>query len=121
MNKGTAGSTSKIFGLEAENGSWFMATGFYRINYKQVTTTMSGPCDKYGWYDVAEVPWAMYYRNLYAIHGAYWHEDFGIPKSKGCTNMAPADAKWLFHWTKPNRPIGWHSVRDAGTHVWFSS
>lgn len=95
-------------------------TGFYRINYKQVTTTMSGPCDKYGWYDVAEVPWAMYYRNLYAIHGAYWHEDFGIPKSKGCTNMAPADAKWLFHWTKPNRPVGWHSIRDAGTHVWFS-
>ncbi len=95
--------------------------GLYRINYKQVSTTMSGPDDEVGWYDIAEVPWTMYYRNLYAIHGAYWHNDFGKKKSHGCTNMAPADAKWLFHWSRPNRPIGWHSVRDSGTYVWFTN
>ena len=94
--------------------------GLYRITHKHITTTMQGPDDEVGWYDVGEVPWTLYYRKLYAIHGAYWHENFGKRQSHGCTNVAPADAKWLFHWTRPRRPVGWHSVRDEGTHVWFT-
>ena len=36
-----------------------------------------------------------------ALHAAYWHNDFGHTKSRGCINMRPADAKWLFRWTLP--------------------
>jgi hypothetical protein len=92
-----------------------------RINYKQLTTTMSGTDEKVGWYDVAEVPWTMYYRSLYAIHGAYWHNNFGKKQSHGCTNLAPADARWLFYWSDPEPPDGWHSVRRNGTYVIFTS
>jgi lipoprotein-anchoring transpeptidase ErfK/SrfK len=95
--------------------------GVYRINYKQLTTTMSGTDEKVGWYDVAEVPWTMYYRSLYAIHGAYWHNNFGKKQSHGCTNLAPADARWLFYWSDPEPPDGWHSVRRNGTYVIFTS
>jgi len=39
-----------------------------------------------------------------ALHSTYWHNDFGIPKSHGCLNCRPEDAKWLFRWTTPLVP-----------------
>ena len=35
-----------------------------------------------------------------------WHNDYGTPKSAGCINLRPEDAKWLFRWTLPNVPYG---------------
>ena len=49
-------------------------------------------------YDVPNVPHVMYYQGGYAIHGAYWHQNFGTPVSHGCTNVAPNHAAWLFNW-----------------------
>ena len=40
-------------------------------------------------YEVEEVPWTLYYHGGYALHGAYWHTDFGKVRSHGCTNIAP--------------------------------
>ncbi|MDL1894672.1 L,D-transpeptidase [Anaerolineae bacterium CFX7] len=34
----------------------------------------------------------------YAIHGTYWHNNFGRPMSHGCVNMTLADAKWFYQW-----------------------
>jgi lipoprotein-anchoring transpeptidase ErfK/SrfK len=34
----------------------------------------------------------------YAIHGAYWHTNFGTPASHGCVNMRPEEAEILFKW-----------------------
>jgi lipoprotein-anchoring transpeptidase ErfK/SrfK len=64
----------------------------------------------------------MYYYGTYALHGAYWHNTFGNVRSHGCTNIAPADARWLFHWSEPEVRWGWHArfVRD-GTYVFFES
>jgi hypothetical protein len=28
-------------------------------------------------------------------------------------NLSPTDAKWLFGWTEPRLPEGWHSVRSS--------
>ena len=53
-------------------------------------------------YNLPNVPWVMYFHNTYAIHGAYWHSDFGSPVSHGCVNMQPADAQWLYNWA----PVG---------------
>ncbi|OQX62000.1 MAG: hypothetical protein B5M51_06740, partial [Anaerolinea sp. 4484_236] len=36
-----------------------------------------------------------------AIHGTYWHNNFGYPMSHGCINMRNQDAKWLYRWTTP--------------------
>ena len=48
-----------------------------------------------------------------ALHAAYWHDRFGEPKSGGCVNLSVRDAKWLFSWTEPQVPDGWHSVRSG--------
>ena len=53
-------------------------------------------------YDLPGVPWVMYYYDEYAIHGAYWHANFGTPTSHGCTNMTIAEAKALYSWA----PLG---------------
>lgn len=86
-------------------------TGSFRIRHKHVSTTMRGNDPVDGRYEVAEVPWTMYYDGAYALHGAYWHDQFGNVKSHGCTNLAPADARWLLRWTEPALPTGWHSIK----------
>jgi lipoprotein-anchoring transpeptidase ErfK/SrfK len=60
-------------------------------------------------YNVPDVPHAMYYSGNYAIHGAYWHNSFGIPVSHGCINVAPDHAAWLFNWATVGTPV---VVRD---------
>lgn len=84
--------------------------GVFRVHKKHVTRTMAGPDPDAGRYEVAEVPWTMYYWGSYALHGAYWHDDFGNVRSHGCTNIPPRDARWLFYWSEPELPRGWHAT-----------
>jgi len=91
-------------------------TGAFRIQNKFVSTTMSGEDAVDGRYEVEEVPWTMYYDGGYALHGAYWHDQFGEVRSHGCTNLAPADARWLLRWTDPPLPTGWQSIRPSTSH-----
>ncbi|MCB9125090.1 MAG: L,D-transpeptidase family protein [Caldilineaceae bacterium] len=56
-------------------------------------------------YDTPDVPWTMYYDGSFAIHGAYWHDNFGTPVSHGCVNLRVPEAKALFEWA------------DVGTEV----
>jgi lipoprotein-anchoring transpeptidase ErfK/SrfK len=53
-------------------------------------------------YDLKDVPYVMYFFEDYAIHGAYWHNNFGTPMSHGCVNMNVPDAEWLYNWA----PLG---------------
>ncbi|NOY98449.1 MAG: L,D-transpeptidase [Chloroflexi bacterium] len=39
-----------------------------------------------------------------AIHSTYWHNNYGVPTSRGCVNARPDDAKWIFRWTQPVVP-----------------
>jgi lipoprotein-anchoring transpeptidase ErfK/SrfK len=56
-------------------------------------------------YTLPGVPWtSFFHKSGVAFHGAYWHNNFGVPMSHGCVNMRPADAKWLFRWTTPLWP-----------------
>ena len=63
---------------------------------------------------IADVPWTLYFKRPYAIHGAYWHEDFGERKSGGCVNLSLLDAKRVFDWADPPLPRGWGSVQGYG-------
>lgn len=56
-------------------------------------------------YDVQNVPYVMYYDGNYGIHGAYWHRSFGTPVSRGCVNVAPNHAKWLYDWATVGTPV----------------
>ena len=62
-------------------------------------------------YFVNKVPWSTFFQWHNAIHGAYWHDRFGVTKSHGCVNVAPLDARHLFEWVTPPLPPGWTGLR----------
>ncbi|QRK10905.1 L,D-transpeptidase [Archangium violaceum] len=96
-------------------------TGLYRTTRKWLTRTMRGRDPVDGIYDVEEVPWVMYYLRGYAVHGAYWHDDFGKVRSHGCTNVAPIDMRWLYEWSSLRVPEGWHGTNEGpGTWMYFT-
>lgn len=87
-------------------------TGEWRIREKHVTTTMDGDGTAAGDlpYSIEDVPFVQYYYRSFALHAAFWHSNFGVQMSHGCVNLAPLDAKWLFFFTGPNLPEGFHGV-----------
>jgi lipoprotein-anchoring transpeptidase ErfK/SrfK len=68
-------------------------TGRFKVYAKYRATRMRGPG-----YDLPNVPWTMFYQGDFAIHGTYWHNNFGRPMSHGCINMKTVEAKWLYNW-----------------------
>jgi hypothetical protein len=95
-------------------------TGTFRVGEKHITTTMDGDVASDGPYSIEDVPWVMYFQGSYALHGAFWHDNFGHVRSHGCVNLAPEDARRLFGWADPPLPAGWHGVfaqPDMGTRV----
>ena len=87
-------------------------TGDFRIWRKCRVKDMKVGLPARGDYDVLEdVPWVMYFFNEenpkqrgLAIHGTWWHADFGKPVSHGCVTLSVEDARELFFWTDP--PVG---------------
>jgi hypothetical protein len=56
-------------------------------------------------YSLPGVPWCSFFTGAgNAFHGAYWHNDYGRPRSHGCVNLPSEAAKFLYRWTKPNVP-----------------
>jgi lipoprotein-anchoring transpeptidase ErfK/SrfK len=71
--------------------------GQFRIYAKYPAVAMSGP----GYY-LPGVPHTMFFYRGYALHGTYWHNNFGHPMSHGCINLTRANAAWLYGWA----PVG---------------
>jgi len=71
-------------------------TGTFHVNSKYVSDDMEGVLGG-EYYNVPEVPDVMYFTDVgHAIHGAYWHNNFGTPMSHGCINMPLGMAEWLY-------------------------
>jgi lipoprotein-anchoring transpeptidase ErfK/SrfK len=68
-------------------------TGQFSIYLRYDSQTMSGP----GYY-LPGVQWVQYFYQGYALHGTYWHNNFGRPMSHGCVNMTNDDALWMYQW-----------------------
>jgi lipoprotein-anchoring transpeptidase ErfK/SrfK len=81
--------------------------GTFPISGKLATITLESP----GEYVHSEVPWTQNFQKPYAIHSAYWHDNWGNPQSGGCINVSPRDGKWLFDFSEPKLPEGWHAFR----------
>jgi hypothetical protein len=95
-------------GLDDPAHSTATKRGIFRIHTKHVSTTMAS--DEVGEeFELRDVPYVQYFEDGYALHGAYWHDRFGVPKSHGCINLAPEDARRLFFFTEPEVPVGWHA------------
>lgn len=66
------------------------------------------------YYYLPNVPYSLFFYKGYAIHGAYWHNDFGIKRrSSGCVNLRPTDAEQVYNWAGPAMPLGVGAVRST--------
>jgi lipoprotein-anchoring transpeptidase ErfK/SrfK len=92
------------------------ARGKHFVDWKLYSGDMSGKDKGKPWY-VDEVPWVQYYKGNYALHGAWWHNNFGRPMSHGCINLSPPDARELFNWMDPQVPDGWYAVASYYPHA----
>lgn len=97
--------------------------GAFRIWVKLRSTDMDNlendEASRY--YAIEDVPWVMFFKKGYGLHGTFWHHSFGHVKSHGCVNLTPLDAERLFYWSGPRLPAGWSAVLptryDPGTLV----
>ncbi len=105
------------------SGKWALTPkGTFNIWYKTRNQTMSGGSQALGtYYNLPNVPHNMFFYKGYAIHGAYWHNNFGQPMSHGCVNSPLANAAQIFEWAGPVVPSGQGAVRatpdNPGTRV----
>jgi hypothetical protein len=67
--------------------------------------------------EMHDTPWVLEMSSGQVIHGAFWHNRFGIEHGDGNLQLAPADARWLFHWATPQVPDGWHAVVANGAEA----
>lgn len=99
-----------VFNSLISSGMWNTptVTGQFQTNMKYEKQDMNGYLLGYDYY-LEDVPYVMYFFEDYAIHGTYWHNNFGTPMSHGCVNMDPVDAGWLFNWAPVGTTVNIHN------------
>lgn len=61
-------------------------------------------------FEVQDAPWTLELSSGQLIHGAYWHDRFGIEHGSGSIALSPADAARVFQFVGPELPSGWHTL-----------
>ncbi len=115
-----------VYTFPVSTGKWYdTPTGDFRIWIKLRYTRMEGGSGN-TYYNLPNVPYTMFFHNNqvsksrgFALHGAYWHNNFGYPMSHGCINMRPEDAGILFDWAQPatDGHTTYESKGDPGTLI----
>jgi hypothetical protein len=106
------------------SGKWGATPkGTFNIWYKTRNQSMIGGSKELGtYYNLPNVPHNMFFYGGYAIHGAYWHNNFGQPMSHGCVNAPLDKVASLFEWTGPVLPPKVNALRasadNPGTRVY---
>lgn len=77
--------------------------GEFKVWRKVRSQTYRGGSKARGdYYYLPNVPYSLFFHEGYAIHGAYWHNDFGIKRrSSGCVNLRVSDAEKIYNWAGP--------------------
>lgn len=98
--------------------------GTFYIWYKTRAQKMEGGSKELGtYYNLPNVPNNMFFYGGYAVHGAYWHNNFGQPMSHGCVNAPLDKVATLFEWAGPivpsNRGVVKATADNPGTKVFI--
>lgn len=89
----------RYFTISSGPARYPTVTGSFRTYARLELQDMSGGSQAAGdYYYVKDVPWVQYFFEGYAIHGAYWHNNFGTPTGHGCVNMRVEESRWLYDW-----------------------
>ncbi len=76
--------------------------GQHYVQRKTPSRHMIGGEDINDSFDLPGVPWCVFFTlSGAAIHGTYWHNDYGHPRSHGCVNVTPDAARWIYRWVNP--------------------
>lgn len=87
--------------------------GDQAISWKIFSIHMAANTGSDSGYDTMAVPWPVFFNTNAgaAIHGVFWHNDFGVRRSHGCVNASPEDAKWIYRWTSPSLSLDQSEVK----------
>ena len=88
-----------VFATAASTGrnGWWTQPGLFQVWARLDRDNMTGGIVGENYYYLENVPWVLYFDQARALHGTYWHNRFGTPTSRGCVNLTPADAHWLYN------------------------
>jgi hypothetical protein len=80
--------------------------GEFRTYHKGASIHMTNEGDAEAHvYNLPGVPWCTFFTSEgVALHGTYWHNDYGRPRSHGCVNLPSEAAKFIYRWTRPHVP-----------------
>lgn len=108
-------------GAVYRTGTYTTPRGLFMTYHKRPTRHMAAGDLASNGFDLPGVPWVMYITESgISLHGTFWHNDFGHPRSHGCINLTPSAAKWLFRWTSPVvQPDEEFSYKSKGTQVYI--
>jgi hypothetical protein len=59
-------------------------------------------------YNYPKTKWNLQFLPSYYIHGAYWHNAFGTPRSHGCINVAYKDMEKLYNFADVGTKVTIH-------------
>jgi lipoprotein-anchoring transpeptidase ErfK/SrfK len=98
-----------VFQTLVSSGTWNhpTVTGQFRVWLRFQSQTMDGRRLGYNYY-LENVPYVMYFYNDYALHGTFWHNNFGTPMSHGCVNLPTPAAEWIFYWSQIGTLVNVH-------------
>jgi lipoprotein-anchoring transpeptidase ErfK/SrfK len=89
-------------GRDTRTGRFFI---YSRIADARMTNNTTPFAPDY--YDIKHVPWTQYFDRGNALHGAWWHNNFGRPMSHGCVNVQT-----------PTRNSRWPAALPQAEFLW---
>lgn len=107
-------------GARFSNGDFTTPAGQYMTFHKRPYRHMAaGDFAAANSYDLPGVPWVCYFTpEGISIHGTFWHNDFGKPRSHGCINLPVEAARWVYLWTLPTVPgAEQYAYKSFGTRL----
>ncbi len=70
-------------------------------------------------YELPGVPWVCFFEpnTGVALHGTYWHTNYGLQMSHALRQLKNEDARFLYRWTTPVAEASSRSTNGYGTLV----
>jgi hypothetical protein len=92
--------------------------GVFKLRSKHLTREVD-PKEAADMFTLTEVPWVAEFAEGFSLTGSYWLGDFGEAQGYHNVAMAPIDAHFVWTWSDPQVPEGWHSVNidDGGPNT----
>jgi hypothetical protein len=88
--------------------------GTFEVKQKDLTFVGKDAAGFGEGFEVADAPWALELSSGQLLHGAYWHDRFGIEHGAGTFALSPGDAARVFRFVGPELPSGWHAAAAVG-------